>query len=156
MTGRSWKRIKGWPSLLYGTTAQHCAHHSGTFDEFYNCLKSAYDYRKNSSNHGSLILKKSIFPSFDEFFRNNCKRGKIVKFVKTTTVNTYFEFTACLCIGTLSRRDMSRDFIAIILFFQILFLSDPLLCYGHQGDGHKEKSSWPGFVFLLALGCYCT
>lgn len=43
--------------------------HSGSFDEFYYRLKFAHEEKKNSSNRNSVILKKSIFLSFDEFFR---------------------------------------------------------------------------------------
>ena len=40
-----------------------CTTHNGSFDEFYYCLKFAYDNTKNLWNHGSVILKKSV--SFD-------------------------------------------------------------------------------------------
>ena len=61
--------------------------HSGIFDESYYHLKFAYNYlEKNTSNHGSVISKKIVILSFDEFFRHAYKCGTIVKFVKTTTV----------------------------------------------------------------------
>ena len=35
----------------------------------------------------SVILKKSVLPIFDEFFRHACKYEMIAKFVKTTIVH---------------------------------------------------------------------
>ena len=41
------------------STAKKEGHHNGNSDEFYLCLKFSHMIRKNSSNHVSVILKKS-------------------------------------------------------------------------------------------------
>ena len=43
--------------------------------------------RKNSWNLGSVILKKTVLPSFDKIFQNTYKCWTIKKFVKNTNVD---------------------------------------------------------------------